>query len=147
MALDVTNLRISDLIQATNPADRQRATELVNHWYAQKIGADPSSIKTLIIDNNEVFPVFVKDTLETLIDRYAKMYRLEAKAMTELIAEGKKDSPDGKGHVMQSLMSIPPILKAAICFMYGTEWFTKKENIRKLAHLMPKFATCEVSKI
>ena len=142
-----TNLSIADLLKGSpNPSE---AAEIMSKWYSKMIGVDPSSVKTIIVDGNNVFPVFYADTFETLIERYSKMYPIEAKATMEFIADNKKDNPDGmsKSHLLQSIMTIPTILKAAIVYQYGEQWLADKKNLRKLASIMPKFFTCNTDRL
>lgn len=142
-----TNLSLADLMRGS--PDPKKSSEILTKWYSKMIGCDPSDVKTIILDDNRTFPIFHKDTLEDLIERFSKMYPIEAKATIEIIGECKKDNPDGKSDsgLMQSLMSIPVILKCAIVSQYGESWFSKKVNIRKLARLMPKFCTCDSGRV
>jgi len=142
-----TNCSLSDLI--TGSPNPKEATDILTKWYSAKIGVDPSAVKTIIIDGNNVFPVFHVDKLSDMIARYAKLYPIEARATVEYVTDCKRDNPDGnsKSHLLRSIMQMPTILKAAITSMYGEKWFTEKDNVRTMARLMPKFFTCNTDKL
>lgn len=136
-------MSLADLL--TGCPNPKQGAEILASWYAKMVGVEPSSVKTIIIDNNICFPIFHTDTLQDIIDRYAKMFPVEAKATIEQCGIQRDDNPSGmsKGHQLKSLMCIPVILKAAIVELHGEKWFADAKNVRKLSTLMPKFRTSD----
>lgn len=145
--INPTNMSIAELV-AGSP-DHKKAIQVLTKWYSNMIGVEPETIKQIIIVKSVVFPIFHTDKLEDIIERYAKMFPLEAKVTAEAVKDMRDDNPDGVsgGNLLRSIMSIPPMLKAAIAVNYGDKYFSDKKCVRNLARLLPKFCQCNVGKL
>lgn len=147
MHINPTNMSISELV--VGHPDPKEAMKWLTHWYAKKVDLEPSQIKELIIDGNTVFPVLRGDNLDSILSRFALLYPILAKASVEHVANMKFCNADGtspKG-LLRSLVSIPAILKAAICVTFGQDCFTNKEFLKQFSRKAPKYFTCNVSKL
>lgn len=142
-----TNLSIADLI--IGAPDHKEAMKFLTKWYSDMVDLPPSAIKELIIDGNTVFPILHGDTLEMILKRFALLYPVLAKESIRWVKDMAFENPDGQSgaKLLRSLVSIPPILKAAICTFYGQNCFTDRVFLKRFAREAPKYFTCNVSKI
>jgi hypothetical protein len=145
--VDPNGVTIADLV--IGAPNHQDVMKWMTHWYAKQVDVPPEAIKELIIDGNNVFPIFVHDSLEKILERFAILYPVLAKASVDYVRDMRLDNDDGQSGAkyLRSLISIPPILKAAVCTFYGKNCFTDRAFIKKFSRLAPKLMTCDGAKL
>lgn len=99
-----------------------------------------------VLHNQKLFPIFTRDTLETILDRYYKFYPDEANGLMADVSEDSKNLLTENG--MSSLkllrlgMKIPVVVFWAMKFIDDEFWFKDNaKNFRKFISLCPKLCT------
>ena len=95
-------------------------------------------------DVPKLFPLFLNDTIETIIDRYFKIYPIEAKASLEQVKDLSQDHGWTDLRTMKLSSSMPAILFHALRRQFPEDFVNKHEIdkiLRKIAVIAPKFFT------
>jgi hypothetical protein len=91
-----------------------------------------------------VFPVFSNDTLESIVDRYIKLYPTESKSMVNEFQLRIKDNETGfsRRKLMKLDCSIPARIKNACKHLDRNFWDVNNgANVDRFKALCPKLAT------
>ena len=136
--------------EGLSPAEALKAKYLMKQYMEIIEHCKQGSIKLtkIFMDSrsNKCFPVFSNDNLESILNRFARMYPLESACMVDQFKTDFEDNESGwtKGGSMKMSMRMPNLIKCCGMAISQDFWTSNNgANLRKFKELCPKLVTKE----